>query len=122
MVLWKDVRIFALIFNHYYITINQKQMKKIVLLSFLLLFLTIMANAQLRVSNTGHVGIRALPTTNSILNVGADNVGNARIGIFSSPKLSDMNNIGVEGVVEDSTSYTNDTNFGVLGIITLMNN
>jgi hypothetical protein len=62
-VLWKDVRIFALIFNHYYITINQKQMKKMVLLSFLLLFLTIMANAQLRVSNTGHVGIRALPTT-----------------------------------------------------------
>lgn len=97
-------------------------MKKNVSLSLLLLLLTITASAQLRVSSTGHVGIRTSPSTNSILTVGSYNAGNANVGITSSPEVSDMINIGVEGAVSANLNNTNDTNYGALGIITLMNN
>lgn len=97
-------------------------MKKSYFFSFLLLFLAITANAQLKVSSSGHVGIRTSPNSNSLLTVGSYNPGNASVGITSSPEVSNMDNIGVEGAVSANSNYTNDTNYGVLGIITLMNN
>ena len=97
-------------------------MKKNYFFSFLLLFLAITANAQLKVSSSGHVGIRTSPNSSSILTVGSYNAGNASVGITSSPEVLNMDNIGVEGAVSANSNYTNDTNYGVLGIITLMNN
>lgn len=97
-------------------------MKKNILISFLLLFFVITADAQLRISSDGYVGIRALPNTSNLLTVGSANTSNASVGIASSPEVMNKNNIGVEGVVSANSSYINDKNYGVLGIITLMNN
>ena len=89
---------------------------------FSLLFLTITANAQLRVSSDGNVGIRTLPSTSSLLTVGSNNIGNASLGIASSPEVvANKNNIGVDGAVNANSSYTNNTNYGVLGIVTPIN-
>ena len=97
-------------------------MKNKVYLSLFLLFLSVAADAQLRVGSDGHVGINAWSSSNSYLTVGSYNLWNAKVGITSSPQVSDMDNIGVEGAVSANPSFTNDTNYGVLGIITLMNN
>ena len=97
-------------------------MKIKIVISFSLLFLTITASAQLNVSaSSGHVGIRTSSNANSLLTVGSYNAGNASVGIASSPDVMNKNNIGVEGVVSANSSYTNDKNYGVLGIITLQN-
>lgn len=97
-------------------------MKKSYFFSFLLLFFGTTANAQLKVSSSGHVGIRALPNTSNLLTVGSANTSNASVGIASSPEvLANKNNIGVEGVVEANSSYTNNTNYGVLGIVSPIN-
>ena len=96
-------------------------MKKSILLSFLLLLLAITANAQLSVSSDGNVGIRTSPNTSSLLKVGSYNAGNASVGLTSSPEVMNKNNIGVEGAVSANSSYTNDTNYGVLGIVSPVN-
>ena len=96
-------------------------MKRNILLSVLLL-LSIAASAQLRVGSDGHVGINGWSSSNSYLTVGSYNLGNASVGITSSPEVLNMDNIGVEGAVSANSNNTNDTNYGVLGIITLMNN
>lgn len=96
-------------------------MKKSYFFSFLLLFLAITANAQLKVSSSGHVGIRTSSNENSLLTVGSYNAGNASVGIASSPDVMNKNNIGVEGVVSANSSYTNNTNYGVLGILSSIN-
>ena len=96
-------------------------MRRNILLSLFLL-IAISSSAQLKVSAGGHVGIGALPSTNSFLNVGSDNVSNASVGIYSSPKVLNTYNIGVEGVVTADSIRITDTNYGVLGIVTLMNN
>lgn len=97
-------------------------MRKRIPISFLLLFIAITASAQLRVSSDGYVGIRTLPSTSSFLKVGSYTKGNASVGITGSPEVSNMNNIGVEGAVMANSSNTNDTNFGVLGVVDLINN
>lgn len=86
-----------------------------------MLLLTITANAQLSVSPTGHVGINTSPNTNSILKVGSYTAGNASVGITSSPLVENMNNIGVEGAVDANSSYTSDTNYGVIGFVDSIN-
>ena len=96
-------------------------MRRNILLSLFLL-IAISSSAQLKVSAGGHDGIGALPSTNSFLNVGSDNVSNASVGIYSSPKVLNTYNIGVEGVVTADSIRITDTNYGVLGIVTLMNN
>lgn len=97
-------------------------MKKRIPFSFLLLFFTITASAQLRVSSSGHVGVKASANTSNLLTVGSANTGNASIGIASSPEvLANKNNIGVEGVVNANSSYINNTNYGVLGIVSPIN-
>lgn len=95
-------------------------MKRNILLSVLLL-LSIAASAQLRVSSGGNVGIKATANSNSLLTVGSYNAGNASVGLTSSPDVMNKNNIGVEGVVSANSSYTNDTNYGVLGIVSPIN-
>lgn len=97
-------------------------MRKIFLFSVFLLLLAITAKAQLSVSSSGHVGISTLPSTNSILKVGSYSPGNASVGITSSPNVMNQNNIGVEGAVMANSSYTSDTNFGVLGVVDPINN
>ena len=96
-------------------------MKKSILLSFLVLFITMAANAQLRVSSSGNVGIKTTASTSSMLTVGSNNASNASVGIASSPEVSNQNNIGVEGAVSANSSYTNDTNYGILGIVSSVN-
>jgi hypothetical protein len=97
-------------------------MKRRILFSFLLLPFAIIANAQLRVSSDGNVGIRTLPSTSSLLTVGSNNIGNASLGIASSPEVvANKNNIGVDGAVIANSSYTNNTNYGVLGIVSPIN-
>lgn len=95
-------------------------MRRNILLSLYLL-IAISASAQLRVSASGNVGIGTQPSSNSYLNVGSNNVGNASVGIYSSPKVLNTHNIGVVGAVSDTVTTTG-TNYGVLGIITLQNN
>lgn len=98
-------------------------MKKSILLSFLLLFLTITANAQLKVDATGKVGIQTTITNlQPRLTVGNITPSDASAGIASSPEVMNKNNIGVEGAVNANSSYTNDRNYGVLGIVSSMNN
>lgn len=98
-------------------------MKKSILLSILLLLLTIMANAQLKVDATGKVGIQTTITNlQSRLTVGNITPSDASVGITSSPEVMNKNNIGVEGAVNANSSYTNDRNYGVLGIVSSMNN
>jgi hypothetical protein len=96
-------------------------MRRSILLSFLF-FLALSASAQLRVNSDGNVGIRAQANTNSSLTVGTNVGSNVSLGIISSPQVKNKNNIGVEGVVSANSSYTNDRNYGVLGIITALNN
>ena len=86
-----------------------------------MLLLAITANAQLSVSSDGNVGIRTSPNTSSLLKVGSYNAGNASVGLTSSPEVMNKNNIGVEGAVSANSSYTNDTNYGVLGIVSPVN-
>lgn len=97
-------------------------MKKRIPFSFILLFISLTASAQLMVSPDGYVGIRTLPSPNSRLKVGSYIKGNASVGITGSPEVSNKNNIGVEGAVMANSSNTNDTNFGVLGVVDLINN
>ena len=96
-------------------------MNKRITFPFLLLFIAITVSAQLKVSPSGHVGINTSPGANVLLTVGSNNVGNAKVGIVSSPEVANMNNIGVEGAVDANSSYTSDTNYGVLGIVHSIN-
>lgn len=97
-------------------------MKKSILLSYLLLLLSITANAQLKVDATGKVGIQtSITNLQPRLTVGNITPSNASVGIASSPEVLNQNNIGVEGAVSANSSYTNDTNYGILGIVSPVN-
>ena len=96
-------------------------MKKGVLIYFLLLFIIVSANAQLRVNSDGYVGIKTTANSNSLLTVGYNNAWYASLGIASSPEEMNQNNIGVEGTVNANSNYTSDTNYGVLGIVSPIN-
>jgi hypothetical protein len=84
------------------------------------------ANAQLKVEPSGKVGIMTSASSfKPLLSVGTHSFftyTNANIGIAGCPQTMDVNNIGVEGVISTSSSYTSDKNFGVLGIVNSMNN
>lgn len=98
-------------------------MKKNILISFLLLFFAITANAQLKIDSVGRVGIMATNIGNNThLTVGSLSTPSASVGIASSPNVTDNTNIGVMGAVETFSIYTNDTNYGVLGISGLKSN
>ena len=96
-------------------------MKRFYLFSILTVMFTISTNAQLEVNEWGKVAIGA---TNSDflsrLSVGNNchNPGDYSIGIAGTPLLQEnYRNIGVEGFINSwSSSFTSDTNIGVLGL------
>lgn len=95
--------------------------KQILILAMLLMALV--TNAQLRVDSAGRVGIMSSTIYNNTrLTVGNYSPSNASVGIASTPILMDKTNIGVMGAVDSITTYTNDTNYGVLGIAGLKQN
>ena len=97
-------------------------MKKSILFPFLLLFFTFTANAQFKVDATGKVGIKTtLTSLQPRLTVGNISV-DASVGVASTPEVMNKNNIGVEGAISANSSYSNDRNYGVLGIVSSMNN
>ena len=98
-------------------------MKKRIPFSFLLLFIAITASAQLKVNSSGKVGIQTtLTNLQPRLTVGNVSPSDASVGIASTPDVMNKNNIGVLGAVNANSSYTNDKNYGVLGIVSSMNN
>lgn len=92
-------------------------MKRSLLLYIILLFFVITARAQLRVDSAGRVSIMCSTIYNNTrLTVGNYSPSNASVGIASTPDVMNKINIGVMGAVDSITTYTNDTNYGVLGI------
>lgn len=99
-------------------------MKKTLLL-ILLATTSLFASAQLKVNSDGKVNIASTQTTSysSLL------VGNnlfcgsiANIGISGSkPVVDGKSNIGVIGSISSSSSFTNDKNYGVLGVVSSIN-
>ncbi len=98
-------------------------MKKRIPFSFILLFISLTASAQLKVNSSGKVGIQTtLTNLQPRLTVGNVSPSDASVGIASTPDVMNKNNIGVLGAVNANSSYTNDKNYGVLGIVSSMNN
>ena len=98
-------------------------MKKRIPIFFLLLIIAITASAQLKVNSSGKVGIQTtLTNLQPRLTVGNVSPSDASVGIASTPDVMNKNNIGVLGAVNANSSYTNDKNYGVLGIVSSMNN
>ncbi len=99
-------------------------MKKILLL-FLLATAFTDASAQLKVNSDGKVNIASTQTTSySSLLVGNNLFcgSTANIGISGSKPVVDGNsNIGVIGTISSSSSFTNDKNYGVLGVVSSIN-
>lgn len=91
--------------------------------SFLLLFIAITSNPQLKVNNSGKVGIYT-SITNLQPRLTVENIfpSNASVGIASTHDVMNKNNIGVEGAVSANSNYTNDKNYSVLSIVSFMNN
>ena len=88
-----------------------------------MLLMALVTNAQLRVDSAGRVGIMTSTIYNNTrLTVGNYSPSNASVGIASTPIIMDKTNIGVMGAVDSITTYTNDTNYGVLGIAGLKQN
>ena len=97
-------------------------MKKQILI-LAMLFVALLANAQLRVDSAGRVGIMSSTINNNTrLTVGNVSPSYASVGIASSPDVMNKTNIGVMGAVDSITTYTNETNYGVLGIAGLKQN
>ena len=99
-------------------------MKKTIILCALMALTAINANAQLEVNQNGKVAIGSsspyfLPT----LSVGNGNftwpdtsVGS--IGVAGTPvKYEGKINIGVEGIVNSSSTFTSESNYGTLGLV-----
>lgn len=97
-------------------------MKKSYLLLILLLPVAFSTYAQFRVNSRGFVSIGGIPSdTLARLTIGSQpHLGNSTIGIAACPVAKEWkNNIGVEGIVRADNTYTNDTNYGVLGTVGL---
>lgn len=99
-------------------------MKKALLL-ILLATTSLLASAQLKVNSDGKVNIASTQTTsNSSLLVGNNLFCGsiANIGISGSkPVVDGKSNIGVIGSISSSSSFTNDKNYGVLGVVSSIN-
>ena len=97
-------------------------MKKLIYTSSLLLFITISVNAQLTMNwnkkiSIGTDSVRFLP----LLMVGYDSYFDesyeANIGTGSAPNVGSGNNIGVFGGFVVNSNFSNDSNFGVRGVV-----
>ena len=86
---------------------------------------SLVASAQLQVTSDGKVKIASNSNaTNANLQVGNNSFGGnaSNIGIsgHTSP-LNGKNNIGVAGRISANSNFSNDSNYGVLGIVQSMN-
>ena len=82
-------------------------------------------NAQLKVDANGKVKIASNQTDSiSLLTVGNNAYTASRFsnGIISSPIIKNKTNIGIFGNVIANQEYTNDKNFGVLGVTSVNGN
>lgn len=84
-----------------------------------------LADAQLMVDSAGRVGVMTttIPNLPHKLTVGSHNYLNinASMGIACSPELTNNTNVGVLGVLTANSNFSNDRNFGILGIVDEMN-
>ena len=98
--------------------------KRLFSLVILLAFAIIM-HAQLKVTSDGKVVIGATPTNlYSTLQVGNSQytISPTNVGISGSKAVVDgKNNIGVMGLIRANSDFSNDRNYGVLGIVDNMN-
>lgn len=102
-------------------------MKKILFVAILMVAIVDSAVAQLVVDWNGRVRIATSLNDNySRLSVGNNSCfqpGGANIGLSSAPLMSDnKNNIAIEGLLTGNTNYSNENNYGVLGIARLNTN
>ena len=86
---------------------------------------TFALHAQLKVTSDGNVVIGATPTNlYSTLQVGNSQytISPTNVGISGSKAVVDgKNNIGVMGLTQANSDFSNDRNYGVLGIVDNMN-
>lgn len=94
-------------------------------LSILLATISLVASAQLKVTSDGNVKIASTQTSSySTLLVGNNlfTGSMSNIGISASrPVVNGKNNIGVLGSTSANSSFTNDKNYGVLGVVSSVN-
>jgi len=100
-------------------------MKKSLFVAIVMLLVTTAANAQLLVDTAGRVGIMTttIPNQPHKLTVGSHTFfnNNASMGIACSPAVSNKTNVGVLGVLNANSNFSNDKNYGVLGVVDEMN-
>lgn len=97
-------------------------MKKTICISSLLLVMTISVNAQLILNWNKKVSIGIeMEEIYPLLMVGYnwffDEIDSVSIGTGGAPCLQNRNNIGVAGYASTNTSLSNDSYFGVIGIV-----
>lgn len=99
-------------------------MKKILLL-FLFISVFSVASAQLKVNSDGKVKISSTQTTsyaNLLVGNSTWGTGSSTVGISGSPAtIGTSNNIGIVGTINANSSYSNDKNYGVLGVVSSIN-
>ena len=99
-------------------------MKKALLL-ILLATTSLLASAQLKVTSEGKVKISSTQTTsyaNLLVGNSTWGTGSSTVGISGSPAtIGTSNNIGIVGTINANSSYSNDNNYGVLGVVSSIN-
>lgn len=99
-------------------------MKKTLLL-ILLTTTSLFASAQLKVTSEGKVKISSTQTTsyaNLLVGNSTWGTGSSTVGISGSPAtIGTSNNIGIVGTINANSSYSNDNNYGVLGVVSSIN-
>lgn len=99
-------------------------MKKTLLL-ILLATTSLLASAQLKVTSEGKVKISSTQTTsyaNLLVGNSTWGTGSSTVGISGSPAtIGTSNNIGIVGTINANSSYSNDNNYGVLGVVSSIN-
>ena len=97
-------------------------MKKTLLL-LACLSIAIISNAQLSVSSNGKVKIGSNPNSSgALLQVGNPYYNSSNVGIICSPTtMSGKNNIGIAGCISTHSNFSNDKNYGVLGVVDSVN-
>lgn len=99
-------------------------MKKALLL-ILLATTSLLASAQLKVTSDGKVKISSTQTTsyaNLLVGNSTWGTGSSTVGISGSPAtIGTSNNIGIVGTINANSSYSNDNNYGVLGVVSSIN-
>lgn len=104
--------------------VNASKMRHFIVMA--MCFVCLNASAQLKVDSSGKVGVQTGSSAlRGRLTVGEHGYFNynglTSIGVGASPVVTNMNNMGVMGAVNANSSYTNDKNYGILGVVDNMN-